>query len=64
MDKAHGCANAIYGCDTMSEVARDYAYLVKINKDNKKPDPTISLDMLKKYQADVEKYFREKNDKL
>ncbi len=47
----------------MSAVARNYAYQVKIGKDNKKPEPTISLDVLKKYQADVAKYLREKNDK-
>ena len=46
----------------MSAVARDYAYQVKIKKDNEKPEPTVSLEVLKKYQADVAKYLREKND--
>lgn len=47
----------------MSAVARDYAYQVKIEKGKEKPEPTISLDELKKYQADVEKYLQKDNDK-
>lgn len=57
------CDYTIEGDDTMSAVARDYAYQVKIKKDNEKPEPTVSLEVLKKYQADVAKYLREKNGK-
>lgn len=51
------------GGDTMSAVARDYAYQVKIEKGSEKPAPTISLEVLKKYQADVAKYLKRENDK-
>lgn len=47
----------------MSAVARDYAYQVKIEKGSEKPAPTISLEVLKKYQADVAKYLKRENDK-
>lgn len=47
----------------MSAVARDYAYQVKIEKGKEKPEPTISPEVLKQYQADVAKYLREKNDR-
>ncbi len=46
----------------MPAVARDYAYRVKIDKGNEKPKPTISLEVLKKYQADVAKYLQKEND--
>lgn len=48
------------GDDTMSAVARDYAYQVKIEKNKKKPEPTISLEVLKGYQDDVAKYLKDK----
>lgn len=44
----------------MSAVAKDYAYQVKIEKGEKKPEPTISLEVLKQYQADVAKYLKER----
>lgn len=44
----------------MSAVARDYAYQVKIEKNKKKPEPTISLEVLKGYQDDVAKYLKDK----
>lgn len=47
----------------MSAVARDYVYQVKIEKGSVKPEPTISLDTLKKYQEDVAKYLVSNNDK-
>lgn len=47
----------------MSAVARDYAYQVKIADGKEKPEPTISLEVLKKYQADVAKYLQKENDK-
>ena len=53
----------IEGDDTMSAVARDYAYQVKIEKGKDKPKPTISLETLEKYRADVAKYLTQKNDK-
>lgn len=40
----------------MSAVAKNYVYQVKIDKDNRKPEPTISLQTLKQYQRDVAKY--------
>lgn len=40
----------------MSAVARNYVYEVKITE--RKPEPTISLETLKQYQADVAKYLR------
>jgi len=46
----------------MSAVARDYAYQVKIEKGKEKPKPTISLEVLEKYQADVAKYLQKEND--
>ena len=49
--------------DTMSAVARDYAYQVKIENGNKH-EPTVSLDTLKQFQADVEKYIRKENGKM
>lgn len=45
------------GDDTMSAVARDYSYQVKINKNKKKPEPTISKETLERYAADVAKYL-------
>lgn len=48
--------------DTMSEVPRDYAYQVHLKKSAQKPEPTISLDALKQYQDDIEKYIK-KNQK-
>lgn len=47
----------------MSAVARDYAYQVKIENGKEKPEPTISLEVLKQYQADVAKYLKRENDK-
>lgn len=47
----------------MSAVARDYAYQVKIEKSEQKPEPTISREVLKQYQADVAKYLKRENDK-
>lgn len=47
----------------MSAVARDYAYLVKNDKNKQKPKPTISLETLKQYQADVAKYRKREHDK-
>lgn len=44
----------------MSAVARNYVYQVKI-KDREKPKPTISIETLKQYQADVAKYFNIEN---
>lgn len=46
----------------MSAVARDYVYQVKVIDGNQKPEPTISLETLKRYQADVAKYLKPKGD--
>lgn len=45
----------------MSAVARDYAYQVKIDNSDDKPEPTISHNVLEGYQADVNKYLRKEN---
>lgn len=47
----------------MSAVSRDYTYQVKIEKGKDKPKPTISLETLEKYRADVAKYLKQENDK-
>lgn len=44
----------------MSAVARNYEYRVIIDKNKQKEEPTISLETLKKYQADVAKYLKER----
>lgn len=41
----------------MSAVAKNYSYQVKISAPTKKPEPTVSRETLKKYQADVAKYL-------
>lgn len=46
----------------MSAVAQNYAYQVKVNEEQKKPEPTISRETLKKYRADVAKYLKPKDD--
>lgn len=45
----------------MPAEARAYAYIVEIKKDAWKPEPTISLEMLKQYQKDIEKYVSPEN---
>ena len=45
----------------MPAEARAYAYIVEIKKDARKPEPTISLEMLKQYQKDIEKYVSPEN---
>lgn len=41
----------------MSAVAKAYSYQVKIDKNKKKPEPTISTETLKAYKADIAKYL-------
>lgn len=53
--------HAAEGDDTMSAVASDYVYLVKIKKGAEKPEPTISAETLKQYKADVAKYLTRKD---
>ena len=48
------------GSDTMSAVARDYVYQVSVKKETKKPEPTISLEKLVEYKADIAKYLKKK----
>ncbi len=43
----------------MSAVARNYAYRVKVDPKKPKEEPTISLETLKQYQADIAKYVKE-----
>lgn len=57
-----GLLSMMKGDDAMSAVARDYVYQVKIEKDEKRPEPTISLETLKKYQEDVAKYLIHNHD--
>lgn len=51
--------------DTMSAVARNYSYQVIVNKksENKKAEPTVSLEFLKQCCKDVAKYLPQKNGK-
>ena len=44
----------------MSAVARNYGYRVIIDKDKKKPEPTISLAQLKARCEDAAKYLPKK----
>jgi|GEM_PF-5292842 len=44
----------------MSSVAKDYAYRVIINKNNRKPEPTIDIKTLLEYKADIKKYIKSK----
>ena len=46
------------GCDVeMSAVADAYVYRVKItDRETEKHEPTVSLETLQAYKADVEKY--------
>lgn len=37
--------------------SRGWVYQVKIDENNRKPEPTISLDVLKQYQKDIEYYL-------
>ncbi len=47
----------------MSASARNYAYLVEIEKGREKPVPTISIETLQQYQADIAKYLKRENSK-
>ena len=47
------------GDDTMSAVARDYVYQVKV-KDGSKKEPTISAETMKAYKENVAKYLTKK----
>lgn len=48
------------GDDTMSAVAKNYSYRVKVKKGDEKKEPTISLELLKQYKKDVAKYLTDK----
>lgn len=61
--QVHRMVQAVKCGDTMSAVARDYAYQVKIGNGDKS-EPTVGLDTLKQYQDDIEKYIRKGNDEM
>lgn len=41
----------------MSATTRNYAYIVEIEPGKEKPVPTLSLETLRQYQADIQKYI-------
>lgn len=41
----------------MSAVAQNYVYRVKVDSQKKTAEPTLSKEMLKQYQENVEKYL-------
>ncbi|MDE7246828.1 MAG: hypothetical protein K2N43_02965 [Lachnospiraceae bacterium] len=45
----------------MSASARNYVYQVKIEKGKEKPVPTVSIGMLRQYQADIGKYLKQES---
>ncbi len=45
----------------MSASARNCVYWVEIEKSKEKPIPTISIETLQQYQADIEKYLKQEN---
>lgn len=46
----------------MSANASNYVYQVKISKDAKKPEPTVSVETIAAYRRNVEKYLVKKDD--
>ena len=45
----------------MTAGTRAYAYIVRVKKDTQNSEPTISLEALRQYQKDVEKYVSPEN---